>query len=250
MEPLPTRAGVDPSFVAETRFTGAIVTCLWPRDAVADVLPPAIELGRAPGAPRGRHPVVFIFGEHDRSRVFYARLALSTGVRFPELVVGVPYVQSVGGMEPAMFVPCVFSGDPVATWSGNAHYGFVKRMVPMEWLGDTFVVNDEAGGLLAHIASHPVRPWMSVRGRAPRAFAAAATVGRLPVLGHHVGGRLVVSRFEWGFAGAWMRPVRATVSIDASLARGLDGQVAEGGGAGLEVSGMAWRLSWPEDVRG
>jgi hypothetical protein len=249
MEPSPTRAGVDPSFVAETRFTGAIVTCLWPRDAVADVLPPGIELGRAPGAGRGRHPIVFIFGEHDRSRVFYARLALSTGVRFLEFVVGVPYVRAVGGMGPAMFVPCVFSGDPVATWSGNAHYGFVKRLVPMEWLGDTFVVNEETGGLLAHVVSHAARPWASARGHTPRALAAAATLGRLPILGHHAGGRLVVSRFEWDFAHAWTRPLRATVSIDAPLARGLEPRVADGGDACVEVSKMAWRLSWPEPVR-
>ena len=184
------------AFVAETRFSGAIVTCSWPRDEVARLLPPSLRLGPAPRVSRTRHPVVFIFGEHDQSKVLFASLAIPTGVRFLECVVAVPYVRTVPGTESALFVYRVFSGEPVVTWSGNAHYGYAKRMVPMEWLGDTFVVNDEQGRLLAHARVFAVGPWQRAVSDA-RASTSLARLGQLPVLGARSDGALVKSHFDW-----------------------------------------------------
>ena len=251
MEPSPKHAPAVTSVVAETRFTGAIVTCLWPRDEVASVLPAALRLDTAPDTRRGWHPVVFIFGEHDRSTVFYATLALPTGVRFLEFVVAVPYVCASGGVGPGMFVPLVLSGDPIATWSGNAHYGFVKRLVPMEWLGDTFVVSDEGGGLLAHVKAERLGTWKRAAEGVHRALAGAIVLSRMAVFGHRRDGSLVQSRFAWDVDDAWVRPVRATVSIDAPLGDGLGVRVAHGSPAAcVEVSAMRWRLSWPESAEG
>jgi hypothetical protein len=235
------------SFVAETRFSGAIVSCLWPRDLVAPVLPAGLRLDPPSSIPGGRHPVVFIFGEHERSRVFFASLALETGVRFLEFIVAIPYVRATHGEDHAMFLPRVFSGEPVVTWSGNAHYGYSKRMVPMEWLGDTFVVMDDDGSLLAHANVEGVGRWGSVKGGALAPLAPALTLPKLRVLGFLADGSLMTSFFEWSFEDAGTRPVRARVSIDADRVMGLRPHAAYGPASRcVAVRTMTWRLSWPE----
>jgi hypothetical protein len=241
------RAGSDdPSFVAATRFAGAIAWCELPRDDVAKMIPHALRLPPPPRTRGDRHPVVFIFGQHDRSAVVFASLTVRTGARFHEMVVGVPFVHGPDGAGPSLFVSRVFSGEPVATWSGNAHYGYAKRLVPMEWLGDTFVVSDEGGTLLAHVAVEPAGGWERAANSALQAHTATMALSRLPVLGQRPDGQLVRSRFEWSFADGWTRALRASVHIDAPLGPGLACGVHHAAGDSVEVSGMGWRLSWPE----
>jgi hypothetical protein len=178
--------------------------------------------------------------------VLFASLTMRTGARFYEMVIGIPFVHGPAGGGPSLFVARVFSGEPVATWSGNAHYGYTKRLVPMEWLGDTFVVSDEQGMLLAHVAVDPAGDWERAATTTGPAHAATVALSRLPVLGQRPDGELVHSRFEWTFADAWTRPLRATVHIDSPLAPGLVCGVHHAVENSVEVSGMAWRLSWPE----
>jgi hypothetical protein len=255
MGPLPRHAALraaraDGAVVAETRFSGCIVWCAWPRADVARLLPPALRLDPPRNVARDRHPLVFVFGEHDRSAVRFASLTLPTDVRFHELVIAVPFVCDPREGRRALFLPRVFSGEPVVTWSGNAHYGFAKRMVPMEWLGDTFVASDEQG-LLAHATTEGAAPWQHAATSRLPAFTAAATLARLPVLGCRRDGAVVRSSFAWSFATAWIRPVRARVSIDATLGQGLDPVVSHARASeSLEVMGMRWRLSWPETQNG
>jgi hypothetical protein len=241
---LPVRAD-DPSFVAATRFAGGIAWCDLPRDEVGQMLPRGLRLAPASRAGGDRHPVVFIFGQHDRSAVVFASLTVPTGARFHEMVVAVPFVHGPGDAGPSLFVSRVFSGEPVATWSGNAHYGFTKRLVPMEWLGDTFVVSDERGKLLAHAGVEPAGEWAAMRTSGLPALTTTAALSRLPVVGRRPDGALVHSRFEWDLAQGWVRPLRASVSIDAHLGPGLGPSVHHAGGDSVEVSGMGWRLSWP-----
>jgi hypothetical protein len=233
------------SFVASTRFEGCVVRCDFPRSMVARILPTRLSLHTAPRCARDRHPVVFIFGRHDRSAVLFASLTVETGVRFHEMVVGIPFVRSPFDAAPALWLPRVFSTEPVVTWSGNAHYAYAKRMVPLEWLGDTFVVSDEGGALLAHLVVEPSGEWEHAPTSRLTAFAMA--LGRMPVLGARDGGDIVRSYFDWGFGDAWVRPLRARVSIDRPLGRGLEAGEHHGTPTGcVEVSGLSWRLSWPE----
>jgi hypothetical protein len=235
----------DPAYVVATRFSGCIVRCDLPRIEVTRSLPAALRLGRVAGCADDRHPVVFVFGEHDRSALLFASLTLPTGVRFYETVIAIPSVHSGSDASPALFLPRVFSGEPVVTWSGNAHYGFAKRLVPMEWLGDTFVVSDEKRALLAHVIVGRAHPWERAATSRLGALRGAIELGRTPVFGCREDGNLVRSQFLWDFDEAWIRPIDANVSIDAPL---CDGLVQPGGAGvdGLEVSGLGWRLSWPE----
>src|SRR5688572_29381041 len=95
----------DRSFVVATRFRGYIVRCEVPRDHVARLLPAGMTLGRPRDAARGTHPLVFVFGDHDRSAVLFASLSLPTGVRFDEMVIAVPWVRTADDDGPAMYLP-------------------------------------------------------------------------------------------------------------------------------------------------
>jgi hypothetical protein len=239
--------GADRTIVAETRFCGILATSHWPRDVVAHILPPPLELEGAGRAVRDGHPVLLTFGEHDGSKVFYASLALPTGVRFRELVIAIPFVRAAGDAESRLFVARVLSGEPVVTWSGNVHYGYAKRMVPMEWLGETFVVSDEQGALLAGLRAEPRAAWHPALRSRLAALGRAVGVSRLPVLGHRVDGGLVRSRFEWDLTEAMVRPVRVRVAVEAGSPSELASAAAYGRRwSAVEVSGMRWRLSWPE----
>jgi hypothetical protein len=232
------------AFVVATRFRGCIVRCDLPRDDVGRILPPGLRL--AAGSPRAsrRHPVVFIFGDHDGSAVLFASLRIPTGVRFHEMVIAVPFVRAEGADE-HVYLPRVFSTEPVVTWSGNAHYGYAKRMVPMEWLGDTYVVSDEAGALLAHAVVEPHGVWEPAATSRLVTFPAA--LAGMPVLGCREDGGLVRSHFEWDFRESWMRPLRASMRVEAPLARGIEpGTYDAAETDAVEVAGMSWRLSWPE----
>lgn len=235
----------DRAFVVATRFHGCIVQCNVPREDVEHILPPGLRLDPRRRRTPGRHPLVFIFGDHDRSAVLFASLRLPTGVSFREMVIAVPFVLADGDETPAVYLPRVFSTEPVVTWSGNAHYGYGKRMVPIEWLGGTWVVSDEAGALLAHAVVEPDGPWE--RAAASPLATLATTLAAMSVIGCRNGGGLVRSHFEWDLRESWLRPLSASVSVHASLGRGIEPGAYESTEAGsIEVSDMRWRLSWPE----
>ena len=237
------------SAVVATRFRGCIVRCDVPRDDVARLLPAGIHVGRAPRVARGRHPLIFIFGEHDGSALLFASLSLPTGVRFYEMVIAVPYVHATGNTDPAVYLPRVFTTEPVITWSGNAHYGYSKRMVPIERLGSSYVVSDEAGMLLAHAVVEPAGAWQAAATSPLAAFPAA--LGAMPVLGAREGGSIVRSHFEWTFDRSWVRRVHASMSIDAPLGRGIErGTHRAVDTASVQVWDLGWRLSWPEPQLG
>ena len=161
--------------------------------------------------------------------------------------IAIPFVRPADGGPPAMFLPRVFSGEPVVTWSGRAHYGFAKRMVPMEWLGSTFVVSDEDGALLAHATIESRGPWGSAERWRRRALTDVVQLGRAPVLGHRTDGVLVESHFDWDVSDATVRPVGATMSIDAPLGRGIGTRQCHARPRhAWQVAGMRWRLTWPE----
>jgi len=237
----------DGSFVVETRFRGCIVRCELPRADVARILPPGVRLENARRRPAARHPVVFIFGDHDRSTVLFATLRLPTGVQFHEMVIAVPFVRAAADPTTAVYLPRVFSTEPVVTWSGNAHYGYAKRLVPLEWLGDTWVASDEAGALLAHAVVEPHGPWERAATSPLASFPAA--LGRLRVLGCRSDGSVVRSHFEWDLSESWIRPLRASVSVDAPLGRGMEAG-AYASAEAVEVADMGWRLSWPDASSG
>lgn len=245
MEPPSGRDGAR-LFAAETYFSGCLVWCDVPRAAAAALLPAGLSLGLAPGRGGSRHPVVFVFGEHDRSAVLFATMRFPTGVRFHEMVVAVPFVRTPGDATPAVFLPTVFSSDAIATWSGKVHYGYRKRRVPLEWLGHSFVVSDERGRFLAQVSCAATGAWAEAATSRLPALRTAAAFGAMPVIGFLDDGRLVRSSFAWGFDGGRIRQIAARVDVAPPLVHALGIAAAHGLPARcLEIAALRWRISWP-----
>jgi hypothetical protein len=232
------------SFVAEAEFDGAIVLTHWRRSDVARMLPPGLCSGRNVSGEPELHPVLFVFGTQARAGLLFGGLPIPTGVVFSELMIAIPFVRRDDGRNLHIFIPRIYSGDRLSTWSGNTNYGFNKELADMGWLSRTFTVSARDGPLLVHASVEPEGDW-TPSGRVS-GLAAVADVFRLPALGRRSDQRDVCSYFEWGFAEASARPARAAVSIDAPLGSGLDPGICHGVDSGtFEVRRMRWRVSWP-----
>jgi hypothetical protein len=193
--------------------------------------------------------VLFVFGEHDESAILFASSRFPTGVVFRELVIAVPFVCARDGL-PRLLLPRICSGEPVVTWSGNVHYGFPKSMVPMERLGNSFVVTDERGALVLHATTEAAGPWEAATVSTLQGLASAQRIARLPVIGRRTDGTFVTSHFDWELAAASVRPIRGVVAMDSALGPGLEPRVCHGRPENsIAVQNMRWRLSWPEAPR-
>jgi hypothetical protein len=235
-----TRAGA--SFVAEARFEGAIVCTNWRRTDAACLLPPELCLGRNVSREPDLHPVLFVFGTQANAGLIFAGLPIPTGVRFPELMIAVPFVRHHTGRNLHVFIPRMYSGDRLSTWSGKANYGLRKELADMRRLGNTFTVSAPGGPILLHATVVPTGGWT----RPTPELDAVASVFRHPAVGSRCDGHDVCAYFDWGLEDASARPARAMVSIDAALGSGLDPRVCHGVDAGtFEVRGLRWRISWP-----
>ncbi len=243
-EPWVDAGAARASFVAEARFDGAIVCTRWARTDVEPMLAPGLSLGRNATAEPHLHPVVFVFGMQSNTALIVGRVTLPSGARFPELMIAVPFVRRRDDRNLYVFVPRMYSGDQLATWSGAANYGFGKQLADMRWLSRTFTVTARGGPLLLHATVESDGDWRPF-DRVP-ALGATTDVFRRPALGRRRDGTDVCSYFDWRADGATARPARAVVSIDAALGAGLVPRVCHGiEGEAFAVRDMRWRISWP-----
>jgi len=244
------RAGA--SWVGEAHFDGVIVVTLWDRTDVAKLLPRAWTTAPNVSETQHRHPVVVALGRQRSAAVLFGGITLPSDADYGEAMIAVPFVRrrDAGG-HLHVFVPRMYTADRRATWSGNAFYGFGKRMAAFERLGGNLTVVDERTGLLLHAVVDPRGPWAfdgDSRSISPVPFLRDAF--RLPVVGLRHDGSEIVSYFAWSFESASLRPVDAVVTLDAALVDGLEPRAlrtADGGA--VEVRGMRWRLSWPAPRR-
>ncbi len=235
------------SFVGEAHFDGLIVLSSGESARIAAALPPGLELVGNPAEAPDRHRVIFAFGEQMRTAVLFGGLVIPTGVQYHEAMIAIPYVRSVHDSHPCTFIPLMCCTDQWATWSGNTYYGFAKRMATVERRGNTFLVSASEGPLLLHATANPEGDWMPARECTLRGLATVREVFEAPVLGRRGEGSYVRSRFEWSFAAASIRRAPTVVSIDTPLGSGLEADVFHGAvSESFEVTGMRWRLSWPE----
>jgi hypothetical protein len=241
---------VRTSFAAQTYFHGVVAFSNWRREDAAAMLPEDLELGDTVVPSENKHPVVFTFGEHAGSAILFGSVGLTTGVRFPEMIIAVPFVRHRHDRSLHLFVARIFAGEGVVTWSGNAHYGFNKHMADMAWLGQTFVVSEFRGPLLMHATVDGGAAWRAGGACDLPNFRAMAEVFRLPALGRRQDGTYAVSYFEWDFDQGRVRPADAAISIDVPLGPGLGPRVCHGVASGtFGVRDMRWRISWPARAR-
>lgn len=238
-------AAAGARFVGVSRFNGWLATVDWPREVVAALLPPALRLADAGGP---THPVLLLFGEQTRSTVVYGGVPMPLAIDFCEFGLAVPSVRHRAGRYQHLFFPRMCSSYFPAVSDGNVHYGLAKRLARMEWRPPIVWMTDDAGRLLFHAAIEPAGEFGAASG--VDAFRAAHRWSRLPVLGRCAGERLVTSYFDWDAGATRARPARACVAVSDALVDGLAARESlAGDGRCCEVSGMAWRLSWPLDSR-
>jgi len=99
-------------------------------------------------------------------------------------------------------------------------------LVPMEWLGNTFIVNDEKNALLAHVVVERTHPWERAATSRLSELQGAVTLGRTPIFGCREDGNLVRSLFLWDFDEAWVRPIDVSGAIPKAVSTVRAGTVS------------------------
>jgi hypothetical protein len=172
----------------------------------------------------------------------YGGVRFDVGVAYDECMLSLPFVRRRGGRQLHTFVAFMVSGDRRATWSGNTHYGFAKRMGRVDRLGDVWTARAALGGPVIHGASHPVAAWRRGTDSAPPAARSITRVFDAPVLGRRKDGSYVASYFAWDLADALVRPTRLRCFVTSGEEDAVDVTTDEA----LDVQGMRWGLGWPE----
>jgi len=237
-------------FAGAASFAGCILFSNQPRETVARLLPPDLELGVNLSPVPDLHPLVFLFGSQTEGSTIFGGITVPLGVAYQELALAVPCVRHRGGRRLHLYVPRMYSSYFPSTWNGRQLYGYGKRMGRMRWQGPMFLLTSEDGELLLHASVATSKRWSSASGSRLPHFDEMRSVFSLPVVGRKPDGAYVCSYFDWDFADAQVRHVDACAVVDQPLVDGLDaGTYPDVSFGSFEVRGMTWRLSWPEACR-
>jgi hypothetical protein len=181
-------------------------------------------------------------GRQSEGTAFWAGVPLPWGAQYEELMVAVPFVRCDRTGDTCLVILGMTCDAWWAVWSGNAYYGFRKRLTSIRWDDRRFLAtgDGERDSLDATVEPRAV----DASGQLAWIQAAAA----LPVLGRRADGSLVQSRFDWSFHDATIEPAALRITTSPSF-RELPLEPSHAIHAdALRVHGMRWRLSWPMPV--
>lgn len=233
------------SIVGQAFFDGVIGWAAWPRAHVARLLPGDLELAPPNLGPPDRHPLLVAMGRQRDTAVVYGGVQFDVAVGYDECMLSVPFVRRMGGKQLHTFVALMVSGDRRATWSGNTHYGFGKRMGRIERFGDVWTATQDEGGLTMYAAMNPVDDWVRGPESASPSIRSIPRLFDAPVIGRRADGTYVASYFEWNLDHAVVRRVGLRLFFTSGV--GLEPrEVQIPPESGIELRGMRWRLGWPE----
>jgi len=239
------------SFVGQATFQGVVVCCLRPRAEIAALLPAELALAANDSATPDLHPVVFVLGEQTDGATIVGGRSVPLGIRYGEFALAIPFVRYGGGTHLHTWIPAMVSGYAPATWSGNALYGFGKRMGDVRRDGPFLLVTSEERALLLHATLEVRGAWGPAGADEPPALAFVREIFALPVVGRRADGTWACSYFGWDFAAARVRAADACVSVERPIVAGLPlGDYHDATAGTFEVEGMLWRLTWPMPCRG
>jgi len=230
---------LSPGAIAgQATFSGCIAKLAIAVDALASRIPPGAVLAANDGH---QHACLIAFGEQAEGMTFFGGWPMPWGIRYHELLVGIP-LQACGPLRgPQLFVAGMTCDFWPAVWNGNFYYGFRKRFAPMTWGDSQFAVMDDDGApaFLADVAGR--------RDGGDDLLAWVQGIVALPVLGKRDDGVLVQSRFDWDFTAATIDGGALTLDVRP----GFDELPASASGsrrrldAAIRVDRMRWSLSWP-----
>lgn len=234
------------ALASQAVFSGSIVVTSWTREEVAPLVPDPLVLAEPREQETERHPVVFLFGHQRYGAPIFGRLAFPTPVVYEEFTMAVPYVRHRDARSLHLYLPRMICSYAPATWTGNAFYGFGKRMGRLEWRGPICAVCDAEGRLLAHVQLEREAESAGV----PPNFDAIRGLLEPPVAGRRDDGRWVESYWSFDFARARVAAADALVTIDRAFADGLrPGTHPDLPAGSLHVRDVVWRLSLPTPLR-
>jgi len=241
----------ETSFAGQAHFSGCLVATTWPRADAERLLPPELELAPNTSGTPAIHPVLFSFGDQLQGSFLLGGVPIEAGPTYREFCVIVPFVRRRGGGRNLhLYCPRLYSTSYPAYWHGNMSYGLRKAMAGMGWEGSTFVVTSPDGGARAHADVERTADWRPPADTDLPGFDALRAAFALPIAGRRDDGTLVSSYFRWELEDMVLRPVAATVSVDAPLSEGCrPGRWTGLPGATFEVRGMLWRITWPMACR-
>jgi hypothetical protein len=233
------------SFIGQATFDGVISVMLHPRELVAALLPVELRPADAASATPELHPVVLLFGNQRAGSILMAGVPVALGISYHEFMLAVPCVRHVRGVQLHTFSAIMHTDHAPARWSGNSYYGYAKHMADMGWSGESFIVSEPEGAVIAHARIEAVDQWVAAEEPAAAALQTIRGYFELPILGRKDDGTYVASHFEWRFDHAAVRPVDASLSFERGLAGLPPGVYADTASGSIQVKGMRWRVSWP-----
>ena len=227
-------------------FSGAILLVSLPAPVVSALLPAPLSPLPWQHSRSGRHPLIFIFGEMADGGAHIGGMRLSTGVRYRECAVMVPFVQHAALEQPAVFACEMFADDMRAVTLGNSYYGLQKSKAQIEWQGANYEVH-ERGRCRFRASGRLNGDWSSTLLEADEQLLRIRRLFTLPILGRRSSGVFVRSRFEWDFA---LGEARAFSGKVWWLGRqtGKPRSFSAHAGSGYAVRGMRWQTTAPERV--
>lgn len=117
-------------------FDGCLAVATVSPTALRAVLPRQVSL---PPEHAGCCRCLLAFGEHRDATPVVGGVPLSWRLRYYELMAAVPFVSAAD--RPWLYVLGMACDLWSAVWSGNAYYGFRKRLVPLGWDGRRFWID-------------------------------------------------------------------------------------------------------------
>jgi hypothetical protein len=229
-------------------FSGAIVTVSQPVRAISNLLPPPLRpASPAPASPGSdRHPVVFILGEMSTGGAHWGGFEFTSGARYREAAVAVPFVAHPAHRGSFVFSYEMFADDRRAVGLGNSFYGLRKRLVNVDW--DDEIYRVRAGDrTLLQCAGAVTDEWSSTTALTEKGLDWLRAIFRSPILGRRASGQYVESSFEWTFERSQARPLTADLRWFAS-ALGETVELRSVDGYSFAVRNMRWRTGVPRSL--
>jgi hypothetical protein len=199
------------------------VTLAAPIDSVRSLLPSGLALGEQSVTPSGTHPVIVSF--NDLSRAQMSVPSLLPVLNYHEYTLGIPYSYIArGGMNrntpgPYYYMPRLFLNSVLAVIGGIGFWGFLKSLASFNVDDEQFIISSETDQLLTSLswkATGEFKPISAYRNfEAVRQMLDQPLISQLPPIGGFV---FVVSDFDRRWDVATVRPIQATLEIDASFA--------------------------------
>jgi hypothetical protein len=193
-------------------FSGAIVTVFQPRAVASMLLPRPLELTPAPslGRTSRQHPIVFIAGEMAQGGAHWGDVRFSSGLRYREMAIMIPFVKHPARESPMVFSCQMFADDVRPVVLGNSFYGLRKHLADIEWEGASYQAHHRGKVVFQCTGGLPDR-WSRCRADADRGLGWLRSAFALPILGLRRSGQYVSSGFFWEFDWTHACPIEAQI---------------------------------------